>query len=223
VTSGVRLNVGAGGSTADGWINLEASPTLLIVRALPDGLLRALARLLSPPRRESLLQFARASSKLRYGDARHRLPFDDGSVDAIYSSHFLEHVRREDALGFLRECHRVLRTGGVLRLVVPDLRRLARLYLAGQGEARLTADRFVEATLLTSASPPGLLRRCLSALLDRAEHLWMYDAESLVAILREAGFPEPVERRFRESRLADVDELDLPERAEESVYAEAVR
>jgi SAM-dependent methyltransferase len=223
VKSGVRLNVGAGTSTADGWLNLEASPTLLLVRALPRPVLTALAPLLPEPRRAALREYASAASRLRYGDARRRLPFADGTVEAIYSSHFLEHVRREDALAFLRECHRVLRPGGVVRLVVPDLRRLARLYLEGQGGVRLTADQFLETTLLSSASRPGFLQRCLMALLDRADHLWLYDADSLTAALRKAGFSRPAERAYRESLLPDVEHLDLPERAAESVYAEAVR
>lgn len=56
-------------------------------------------------------------------------PFADGSFDAVYHSHVLEHFPRHAALDFLRECLRVLRPGGVLRVAVPDLELLARLYL----------------------------------------------------------------------------------------------
>jgi hypothetical protein len=54
----------------------------------------------------------------------------------------LEHLPRPQALPFLRECHRVLAPGGILRVVVPDLETIARLYLkylegglAGDSEA----------------------------------------------------------------------------------------
>lgn len=57
------------------------------------------------------------------------LPFADDSFDAVYHSHVLEHLPREAASGFLAECRRVLRPGGVLRVAVPDLERLARTYL----------------------------------------------------------------------------------------------
>ena len=51
----------------------------------------------------------------------------------------------------------------------------------------------------------------------------MYDLASLSALLREAGFPEPQERAFREGLAPDLEQLDLAERASESLYVEAVR
>lgn len=57
------------------------------------------------------------------------LPFEDGSFDAVYHSHVLEHLRKEEALPFLQECRRVLKPGGVLRIAVPDLERICRTYL----------------------------------------------------------------------------------------------
>jgi hypothetical protein len=51
----------------------------------------------------------------------------------------------------------------------------------------------------------------------------MYDAESLCTLFREAGFAAPCERAFREGLMPDLDRLDLPERAQESLYVEAVR
>lgn len=57
------------------------------------------------------------------------LPFGDGSCEAVYHSHVLEHLPREVVPGFLAECRRVLGGGGVLRVVVPDMEGSARLYL----------------------------------------------------------------------------------------------
>ena len=45
-----------------------------------------------------------------------RLPFDDGSVEEVRSSHFLEHARIGHVL---RESHRVLRPGGIFLFAVP--------------------------------------------------------------------------------------------------------
>lgn len=52
---------------------------------------------------------------------REQLPFLDGSVGYLYASHVLEHLKDDEIRFFLRECHRVLRPSGLLRLVVPDL------------------------------------------------------------------------------------------------------
>lgn len=58
------------------------------------------------------------------------LPIDSGSADVVYSSHFLEHIPRDRVAGFLDECLRILKPGGVLRLVLPDLENLCEEYLA---------------------------------------------------------------------------------------------
>lgn len=76
------------------------------------------------------LDFAPTSPTVRKANLLGRLPVADGAAALVYSSHFLEHVPRDLVPGFLRECWRVLRPGGVVRLVLPDLENLAREYLA---------------------------------------------------------------------------------------------
>ena len=62
-------------------------------------------------------------------DLHRGLPFEDHEFDAVYHSHLLEHFPKSQAPLFLRECYRVLQPKGVLRVVVPDLEQIARLYL----------------------------------------------------------------------------------------------
>lgn len=62
-------------------------------------------------------------------DLEQPLPFPEASFEGVYHSHVLEHLPRAAAIRFLGECHRVLRPGGILRVVVPDLEMIARLYL----------------------------------------------------------------------------------------------
>lgn len=78
-------------------------------------------------------------------DLRKPLPLETGSCRAVYHSHVLEHLPKETVSQFLAECFRVLSPGGVLRVVVPDLEAIARLYLenlmiAAEGDAD-AADR----------------------------------------------------------------------------------
>src|SRR5690606_28178644 len=62
-------------------------------------------------------------------DVRKGLPFPSSSFDVVYHSHLLEHLRRQEAAHFMRECFRVLKPGGIMRVVVPDLERICRSYL----------------------------------------------------------------------------------------------
>jgi len=57
------------------------------------------------------------------------IPLEDHSVDVVYHSHVLEHIRREHIPSFLKECHRVLNFEGTIRVVVPDLEVIARKYI----------------------------------------------------------------------------------------------
>jgi SAM-dependent methyltransferase len=73
-------------------------------------------------------------------DLRNGIPFRSNSLDVVYHSHVLEHFRRSEGRSFISECHRVLKPGGVIRIGIPDLEQMARIYLE-KLEAALTGDR----------------------------------------------------------------------------------
>ena len=62
-------------------------------------------------------------------DVRLGLPLSDGSADAVYSSHVVEHLSDTEAGAFFTDLWRVLAPGGVIRIVVPDLEHICRIYL----------------------------------------------------------------------------------------------
>jgi predicted SAM-dependent methyltransferase len=57
------------------------------------------------------------------------IPFESQTFDVVYHSHFLEHLSMKDARFMVAECHRILKHGGMIRVVVPDLEYNAKLYL----------------------------------------------------------------------------------------------
>ncbi len=57
------------------------------------------------------------------------IPAEDESYDVIYHSHVLEHFPKDKAENFLQECFRVLKPGGLIRIAIPDLEQIARLYI----------------------------------------------------------------------------------------------
>ncbi|MFT3775310.1 MAG: methyltransferase domain-containing protein [Minicystis sp.] len=210
------LNVGCGSSPTPGYLNFDNSPTVVLARAPRLSGLLVKAGLLGTYQKR-FLEMAHTEG-IRWADAARRIPLPDGSARVVYSSHMIEHLDRSAARGLLAEIHRVLRPGGVVRLVAPDLKRLAVAYVTGG-----SADAFVEQTLLANDQPVGLAARLKLAALGKRDHAWMYDAESLTALVRAAGFAEVRALPPGESMIPDPGALDLHERSSESIYVEAVR
>jgi len=57
------------------------------------------------------------------------IPFGENSFDVVYHSHLLEHFTKPKAEFLMRECHRVLNSGGIIRVATPDLEMLTNAYL----------------------------------------------------------------------------------------------
>lgn len=73
------------------------------------------------------------------------IPFAENTYDAVYHSHVLEHFPKDKAQYFINECYRVLKPGGILRVAIPDLEQIARIYLeklalASSGNKEAQAD-----------------------------------------------------------------------------------
>ena len=79
-------------------------------------------------------------------DLRRGIPLPNACCDAVYHCAVLEHLRPAEAEFFLRECRRVMKKGAILRVGVPDLEGITRLYLqkldaARAGDVAAVAER----------------------------------------------------------------------------------
>ena len=52
-------------------------------------------------------------------DVRTGLPFDDGSVEEVHCSHFIEHLTWPERVGFINELYRVMQVGAKCALILP--------------------------------------------------------------------------------------------------------
>ena len=211
-----RLNIGCGQSPTPGWLNYDNSPSVWLA-GWP-----ALARVLHAVRlldahAMGFVAFCR-SRDIRHADASRRIPHADATVDAIYSSHMIEHLDRREARDFLAECRRVLKPGGVLRLAVPDLRNAAWRYLRLRD-----ADGFLRTLQFDLDKPRGLAGRVHRMLTGGRGHHWMYDSDTLPALVAAAGFAEVALAPEGETRIADPGGLELSEREGDSLVVEARR
>ena len=185
----IKINVGCGPTgKIKGFDNLDNSPNILFSKTL------FLKKILFRFGLITEYQYRVNWSEVIWCDASKKLPYRDQSVSKIYSSHFLEHIPHDKGFIFLKECYRVLKTDGVVRLVVPDL--------------YLHAEKYVESTkkLLDYTSLPNnrdvhdkFLDTIYGAFLKKkrygAEHYYMYDLPKLVSLLMKVGFK--IIKKFR--------------------------
>lgn len=144
-------------------------------------------------------------------------PWPDGSVAAVYCSHTLEHFSKTEGLAFLKECHRVLRPDGRIRIVVPDLAHWVTEYTRGD----VPADEFLDRIGVLYGDNPNPLKRRLLPFIQ-FPHKCLYDAPALLRVMRQSGFDATPRSPF-DSDLADIHMLEMTDRTEHAVIAEGRR
>jgi predicted SAM-dependent methyltransferase len=136
-------------------------------------------------------------------DATRPWPFEPGSLAAVNSEHFIEHISVEDARAYFREAFAALRPGGVIRTSTPDLEGLAKAYLDD------------DPTLLELHREHGYEASGRGDMVNNYVYMWghrhMFDLEKLTELMHEAGF-EGVERAsYGRSRHEVLDGIDRHE------------
>jgi predicted SAM-dependent methyltransferase len=139
------------------------------------------------------------------------MPFPDASCTALFGEHVIEHIPKEDGAKLLKECYRVLEPGGVLRLSTPD----AGLYLCSYaGDREFLSHPSFDRPAETAMDRINTMMR------ENGGHLWIYDAESLVKLVKSAGFKSVTQRSFNKSEHTKMQGIDSEGRAFESLYVE---
>jgi predicted SAM-dependent methyltransferase len=209
-----RANIGCGDTPTEGWWNFDNSLSVRLAR--PKVIMSALNFVrLASDKSLRLAGIARVKG-VRWADACKRIPLPNESLDVVYSCHVLEHLVLSEAELFLSEIRRVLGPGGIIRLVVPDLRRRAEKYIT-EGDA----DVFMESLNMREYSVRSLRATLRMLILGDKEHMWMYDSRSLVGLLQRTHFVDATEVAPGETIIPDPGPLNLHEREEESIYVEA--
>jgi SAM-dependent methyltransferase len=229
------LNLACGAKTSWAWNNLDFSTYALLAHHRTLASLLKRLGVLSSTRYKRLLG---VDPGIIRHDLRKGIPFDSNTFDVVYHSHFLEHLDRGAAHLILRECYRVLKPGGILRVVVPDLHILIQNYNASfsalENGGEVALDRHlgsVEAIFdqMVRESPRGTTQqapwvRMIERLLrgDAAKtgevHRWMYDEYSLKALLSRIGFKDVRVQDARTSEIQGWNRFHLDINQDGSVY-----
>lgn len=142
------------------------------------------------------------------------IPLGKGDRRCGVLLHTLEHFTKEEGRRFLTECHRVLKKGGIIRLLLPDLRHLVTEYIEG----RIRADDFVESLGVLYERRGSYIKDRLAPFFQ-FPHKCMYDTPRLLEILREIGFDATNKAPF-ESEISDIQTIELKGRTENAVIVE---
>ena len=136
-----------------------------------------------------------------YLDAGEKFPFQDNSIDAIYSEHLFEHLHFTQAVNMLDECHRVLKPSGAIRIATPDFRFLMDLYLHPEKPLN---QRYIQWSGQGGGGCP--VPETPLHIINKFHTAWghqiIYDRESLERLMKEHG--------FRNIRRCDIGKSDIP-------------
>lgn len=141
-------------------------------------------------------------------DLRQPLPFPENSIAHIYHEHLLEHLSLSDGFNLTKECFRVLRSGGVMRVGVPNAGGYIDSYRK-RGNTYLRSYR--------PKAPTDLI--AIMEVFYFYGHRAAYDFETLALLCKSAGFQDVEEREWGDSSYRP-DEDSLKRRSG-TLYVEA--
>jgi SAM-dependent methyltransferase len=176
------INIGCGPTgQIDGFENLDNSLAVLLAKS---NILKILLYKLNIISSE---KYHADWSSVKWCNVSKGLHYSNGSVDKIYSSHFLEHIPQDKGLFVLGECFRILKPGGVFRIVVPDMLWYASKYV------QCTIDLVNGIDLSDNRSyHDDFINTICGAYLSKSRfglgHSYMYDLPTLVSMLKYVGF-----------------------------------
>lgn len=142
------------------------------------------------------------------------MPVPDESLDGIFTEHVVEHFDYVHGKELLTQCHRMLKKGGVIRIIVPHGRTFMKAYFD-------EPQRIVTYKECETGQPMEAVNKWFY---QRYEHQCIYDGAYLTDLLRKIGYSEAWEVGFRTTKAgAEALLLDDEKYAWESLYVEAVR
>lgn len=209
---GFYVQYGCGWDAPDDWMNFDASLTLRIERIPVFG------KRLSAIIKKNAMPFP---DNVRYGDIVKGLPLGSETCMGIYCSHVLEHFCLDDFRKALINTRYILKTGGIFRLVLPDLAYYFRCY--SENDSSDAALNFMRETSLGESVRSRGIRGLMKEFLSNSRHRWMWDYPSLDGELKQTGFGEIRRAEFGDSVDIKFNQVERKERWENCLGVECRR
>ncbi len=212
----LKLNLGCGLNAPQEWLNIDASFTARLSKV--KWLYKLTCKIFK-------IEEISWPKNIKIIDIRKGLPFKNGSVKNIFSSHILEHISYRDADFVIKECFRVLCKDGVMRIIVPDLYQITKRYVQlvdsnPQGEY---SYNFVKDLNAFDDNPPKGVMRSFKQIFSHGKHLYMYDQWSLKELLEKHGFKNVQRMNYGQSQIPDIAAVEEQGRHESAVCLEGIK
>ena len=134
--------------------------------------------------------------------------------DLIFISHTLEHIPHIQIQKVLSEINRIMKKDSTIRILVPNLRKIAEAYVkrdkkffknALKEDHSIRTDLGYGGMLMNFIVSPGqdtaLLNRNLNNFIAGYAHLYAYDFEMLKILLQKCGFKNIKQMNFCSSKM----------------------
>lgn len=197
----MKLRFGAFDQSVDGWLNTDVTPHIWIAKVPLLAFVMNKLGLMSLSRYQQHKE--KVFSNLKYLDLTKPLPFSTDSIEAIFSSHVLERLFMDEVENLISDIFRVLKPGGICRVVVPDLEKIMALY------NRNDPREFLEG--MFEISKRGAVKN---------QHHCGFTGEFLIKLFTQAGFSSCSIEKYRMGQCPDIDKLD---NRPESLFFEAIK
>ena len=120
-------------------------------------------------------------------DATRPFPMPDGSFDYVFSEHMIEHIWFAQSQAMLKECFRILRPGGKIRISTPNLINIVSLLEPPltpikESYIKLSTDKHIPFAL---GYRPGFV---VNNFAHDFGHCFIFDPETLKLALEQVGF-----------------------------------
>jgi len=125
------------------------------------------------------------------------LPFPDESTDRVFAEHVVEHTDSREAFGFFKECYRILKDGGRIRICVPSIDKI---------------HNFANEDYLNWLGQSGFGKACkrsaVENLMVNHGHKTVWSYGTLAAALYGAGFNNPTFNSARQSNDPEFNDIE---------------